>query len=73
MKKTTIYRTSMVLDTKYEKEVKKILKKRKIPFLMETFDNNLYVMFMTFDWSVQEEVNKATNCKATLNGKEVTD
>lgn len=73
MAKTTIYRTSMVLDKKYEKEVKKILKKRHVPFLMEEFDNNLYIMFMTYDWSIQEEVNKATNCKVTLNGKEVTD
>jgi hypothetical protein len=30
-------------------------------------------MYMTFDWSIQTEVNKATNSRVTLNGKEVTD
>lgn len=69
----TLYRTSMEIDIKYKKEVSKFLKKRHVPFLMEEFDGRLYVMYMSYDWAVQTELNKMTQSRATLNGKEVTD
>jgi hypothetical protein len=68
-----IYQTTQTVNPKYAKDVRKILKKHHIKWVEEEFDGRVYFMYMTFDWSIQTEVNKATNSRVTLNGKEVTD